>query len=185
MLYHVSEYSGIKVLRPELSSHGKAFVYAVDNLVTGLLFGARQDDFDFLIEEDNTGTPVVYECYPNAFQTIYQGKRCYVYELADAGFSRGMTNWDAELVCPHEIPVLNETEIDDLYQRLQKEVTNKRLAVYYYNESIQYKKLIAGHIVDRLIRFDALDKMEKDARGQRYFIQIIQTIKAAMDGSLL
>ena len=41
MVYHVSATPGLAVLVPRRSSHGKAFVYAVDNLVTGLLFGVH------------------------------------------------------------------------------------------------------------------------------------------------
>ena len=52
MLYHVSEKPGLKVLRPHASSHGRAYVYAVDDLVTGLLFGAGHDDFDLYLSND-------------------------------------------------------------------------------------------------------------------------------------
>ena len=41
MLYHVSSTQNIKVLEPRVSTHGKAYVYAIENLVTGLLFGAN------------------------------------------------------------------------------------------------------------------------------------------------
>jgi len=80
MLYHVSATPGLTVLTPRVSSHGKAYVYAIDNLVTGLLFGARHDDFDFLLDTDANGTPEIYECYPDAFRKVYQGKTCSVYE---------------------------------------------------------------------------------------------------------
>lgn len=47
MLYHVSHTPGIAILEPRVSSHGKPYVYAIENLVTGLLFGVKKDDFDF------------------------------------------------------------------------------------------------------------------------------------------
>ena len=68
MLYHVSEKPGLKVLRPHVSSHGRAYVYAVDDLVTGLLFGAGHDDFDLYLSNDAAGVPTVRECWPGAFQ---------------------------------------------------------------------------------------------------------------------
>ena len=98
MLYHVSEKPGLKVLRPHVSSHGRAYVYAVDDLVTGLLFGAGHDDFDLYLSNDAAGVPTVRECWPGAFQKVYQGKRCSVYEVDEAGFQRGVTSWDPELV---------------------------------------------------------------------------------------
>ena len=61
-------------------------MYAVDNIVTGLIFGAHHDDFDFLIYTEDDGKPVICECYPNAFEFIFKGKSCFVYEVNDEGF---------------------------------------------------------------------------------------------------
>ena len=49
MLYHISKTAGLKILKPHVSTHKKAYVYAIENVVIGLLFGASQDDFDFII----------------------------------------------------------------------------------------------------------------------------------------
>ena len=62
MLYHISKIAGLKILKPQVSTHKKAYVYAIENVVTGLLFGAPHDDFDFIISEEN-GIPVIMECY--------------------------------------------------------------------------------------------------------------------------
>lgn len=40
------------------------------------MFGAKQDDFDLMIFNDDSGTPIVYECYPDAFRTVYAGRSC-------------------------------------------------------------------------------------------------------------
>ena len=53
MLYHISKIAGLKILKPQVSTHKKAYVYAIENVVTGLLFGAPHDDFDFIISEEN------------------------------------------------------------------------------------------------------------------------------------
>ena len=47
-MYHVSATHKIKELKPHISTHGKSYVYAIDNLVAALLFGAKKDDFDLL-----------------------------------------------------------------------------------------------------------------------------------------
>lgn len=185
MLYHVSRTSGIQVLKPRVSTHGTPYVYAVDNLVTGLLFGAQQDDFDFLIFTDETNTPVVYECYPNAFSLKYQGKSCSVYEIDGEGFQRGVTGWQPELVCEKEVPVNREVFIPDLYQRLMEENAQNKLILHKYENTPEYKRRIAEHVVDRLIRFDALDLDKTDIRFQTHFQKIIQALRSVMDGHLL
>lgn len=185
MLYHVSKTHGLKTLLPQISSHGKAYVYAVDNLVTGLLFGAKQDDFDFIIDTDENGTPQIFECYPDAFKIRYQGENCSVYKLADTGFLRGQTGWDAELVCPGPVKVQEEIVIPDLFSALRQAVKDGALHLYPYSSDIVYKAKISEHIVDRLIRFEVLDQKNPDERFEKYYSRIIHLLKEAISGEYL
>lgn len=186
MVYHISETPGITVLVPKMSTHKKAYVYAIEDLATGLLFGARKDDFDFIISTDDDGRPHVYECYPDGFRKNYEGKCCSVYELPEEGFLRGMTSWSPELVSEREVRVLRETIVPDLYQRLLEEEKEGNLVVHRYQDTPEYRKRISGHIVDRLIRFDVLSgAWEKDVRFATYYRPVIEALLAAMDGHLL
>ena len=113
--------AGIDGFASKVSSHGKAYVYAVDNLVTGLPFGARRDDFDFRRDSDVQERPVMYECYPGAFASVFGGKSCAVYELRDEGFQRRITGWSPEHVCESAVAVQQEYLIPNLYERLRNE----------------------------------------------------------------
>lgn len=185
MLYHVSSTSGLKKLSPRVSTHGKAYVYAIENLVTGLLFGAKQDDFDFMISEDESGNPVLYECYPDALKTVYKGKECSVYEVEEDGFLRGVTGWEPELVCEKEVGVTREEKVTDLYTRLLEEEAARALTIFRYEDSSEYKHRISEHIVDRLIRFDMMQKALTDQKLQKYFGRLIAELNSIMDGHLL
>lgn len=187
MLYHVSEQTGLKTLVPHASTHKKPYVYAIENIVTGLLFGTRQDDFDFIISTDEQETPIVYECYPDAFEKIYRGKSCSVYAVDGAGFQRGMTSWDPELVCEIEVAVQSEIAVDDLYERLLEEEAAGTLQLHRYERTDSYRKMISAHIVDRLIRFsvDLSSCMERDSRFSEYYKGIVEALRSAMDGHLL
>ena len=187
MLYHVSPESGLKTIQPHTSTHKKAYVYAVENMVTGLLFGVKMDDFDFIISTDESGVPCVYECYPDAFRKVYQGKFCSVYTVDDSGFQRGMTSWSPELVCEKEVEVINELVIDDLYKQLLEEEQNGHLNIFRYTFSDEYRKKIASHILDRFFRFNIdLNKcIKKDVRFSTYYKNIVQALAGLMDGHLL
>lgn len=185
MVYHVFATPGLSVLTPRVSSHGKPYVYAIESLTTGLLFGAKHDDFDFLLDLSDHGIPELYECYPGAFRSVYQGKRCCVYELKEEGFRRGMTSWSPELVCETQVVPERELLIDDLYRRLLEEQENGNLLLHPYTDTPEYRKLISSHIVDRLIRFDILDRPEIDPRLQEHFGSIIHALRSVMDGHLL
>ena len=182
MLYHISKTSGLKVLKPQVSTHKKAYVYAIENPVTGLLFGAPHDDFDFIISEENRKT-VITECYPDVFRLIFDGKKCSVYEVSENGFMRGKTTWSPELVSENEVPVISETIVDDLYSRLLDEEAKENLIIRRYEDTAEYKSLIAEHIVDRLVRFDAV--YTESERLKKHYGKIIDALQNIMDGHLL
>jgi len=96
-----------------------------------------------------------------------------------------VTNWDAELVCENEVPVLRETVIEDLYSRLLDEASRGNLIIHKYQQNIEYKKMISEHIVDRLIRFDAFKRLDSDIRFKKYYKKIIKALISIMDGHLL
>lgn len=187
MVYHVSPKAGLKTLKPCVSTHKKAYVYAIDNMVTGMLFGAKHDDFDFIISTDEHDTPAIYECYPDAFKKVYQGRSCSVYAVDDHGFQRGVTSWSPELVSEEEVTVIKEIAIGDLYQRLLAEEQNGTLNLFRYEFSDTYRQKIASHIVDRLFRFeiDLRNCIENDARFATYYKDIIQALLSITDGHLL
>lgn len=187
MVYHVSPKAGLKTLKPSVSTHKKAYVYAIDNMVTGMLFGAKHDDFDFIISTDAHGIPAVYECYPDAFKKIYQGRSCSVYAVDEHSFQRGVTSWTPELVSGEEVEVIKEISIDDLYQRLLTEEQRGTLRLFRYEFSDAYRQKIASHIVDRLFRFeiDLPHCIETDARFATYYKDMIQALLSITDGHLL
>ncbi len=188
MLYHVSKQSGIKILKPAISTHKKPYVYAIENLVTGLLFGAKVDDFDFIILNDENDRPIVYECYPDAFSLVYKNRGCSVYELEETGFLRGMTSWSPELVSENEVAVQNEIVIPDLYARLLEEEAQGNLVLHRYSEDMEYKARISRQVIDRLIRFEIdLEHCLEwgDERFRKYYGGIIRMLNSAMDGHLL
>lgn len=185
MLYHVSGIHNLKVLKPKISTHGKAYVYAIGDIVTGLLFGAKKDDFDFILYVNEDGKPEVYECWKNAFEEIYKGVSCSVYEVDEAGFLRGITGWNAEYVNENEVEVLAETVIDDLHIRLCEEEKKGNLIVHRFEDTEQYKAIISNHIVDRLIRFGILDRPNIDEKLIKHYGRMIEVLKELISGTYL
>lgn len=187
MLYHISPQPGLTLLQPRLSSHGTPYVYAIDSLTTGLLFGAKKDDFDLMMDQDGQGRAEVWECYPGAFAQVYQGRSCWVYLVEEEGFLRGKTGWDPELVCHRPVPVAESFFVEDLYRRLKEEAEAGRLILHLYARDPEYRRRIAGHVIDRILRFDLnlAQAMEKDPRFSRHYFQLGQALLSALDGHLL
>lgn len=188
MLYHVSPIKGIKVLLPSIATHKKPYVYAIKNIVTGVLFGVKQDDFDFIISTDEKDNPIVFECYPEALVKKYSGKSCYVYEVKEDGFLRGVTSWNPELVCEKAVDVIKEIEINDIYTYLLEEEKKGNIRIHRYEYNDEYRGIISKHIVDRLIRFEIeidLCLEGQDKRFNKYYGKIIQELIKMLDGHLL
>ncbi len=185
MLYHVSPTAGLTVLEPRASTHGKAWVYATPYLVTGLLFGTRQDDFDLRISTLDDGRTEVCECYPGAFQRVYQGKGCTVYQVSEDGFLQGQTSWSAEWVCPAPVQVKASETVADIHQRLMQEVEQGHMVLRPWAEDAAYKAMITRHVVDRLIRFGALDAIREDPIRGPHFARLTAALEQVMDGTLL
>lgn len=187
ILYHVSPVHGLTMLEPRKSSHGKNYVYAIDDLVTGLLFGVKKDDFDFLMDSQ-AGVTEIFECYPNAFEMKYRNQSCSVYEVDDNGFLSGQTGWSPEFVSETPVAVKKECYIEDLYVYLLEKIKENKLIVHHYAEDLTYKAMISEHIIDRVIRFEVLDDhelLEHDTRFCTYYAALIKQLKEAMSGKYL
>ncbi len=213
MLYHASDTPNLIVLEPRASAHsayGTPYVFALESFAQTLVFGARHDDFDFNISTVD-GRLVVSECYPGALESVYAGKSCSVYAVADDGFERGKTGWSSELVCPHEVKVASETRIDDLLTALRE---NDEVELVEYCDEPEYKRFVANHVVDRMIRFGVLDRApaksdadgsdaqgaptaacgdgpellcyaDRDERFRTHYKRLVDALKQAISGELL
>ena len=74
---------------------------------------------------------------------VYQGKRCFT--RWTRRFLRGVTSWDPELVHEGEVAVERETV---LYRRLLEEEKRGTLTILRYEHTDEYRRVIAGHVVD-------------------------------------
>ena len=80
--YHGSPQGGLTVLRPQLSEHGKPYVYFTINPIVAALYTVRPVDKPFHWYPygfTEKGTPVYTEYYPHAAEDIYRGKVGYLY----------------------------------------------------------------------------------------------------------
>lgn len=187
MLYHASNVPNLTVLEPRASTHGTPYVYALDSFAKALVFGAKHDDFDFDISTVD-GKLVVSECCPGALERVYAGRGCSVYAVADDGFERGRTGWDSELVSERATAVVSETRVDDLLKALRE---NAEVELVEYRDEPEYRRFVANHVVDRMIRFGVLDEGEngcyadRDERFAAHYKGLVEALKRAISGELL
>lgn len=174
MLYHASKQAGLKELRPQVSTHGKAYVYAIKSRLTALLFGAPKDDFDILMDESN-GTPVIYECYPKALKSVYGGKSCSLYGLSEDDFLTNQTGWAPELVCERVVPVVCEETIENIYEELIGAIQAGDCIFHPCSEDAQYQEFLRDELSERIREFGLTDaQMQADPRFELYFNRLLR-----------
>lgn len=168
MLYHASHISGLKELKPRVSTHGKPYVYAIRSKLMAMLFGTPKDDFDLLIDMEE-GKVKLYECYPDALKKIYLGKSCSLYTLEETGFQEGMTGWDEELVSSAVAPVVSEEHVEDIYQRIMDAVKENACKICLYEQSEAYLSFLQDEIQERVAAFGISEEyMKRDFRFTQY-----------------
>ena len=174
MLYHASEQAGIRELIPQISTHGKRYVYAMNSRLTALLFGAPKDDFDILVDEAE-GKPVIHECYPDALQKVYRGKSCSLYEVREDGFLSGQTGWDSELVCEHSVPVAAEERIENIYDEIADAIQSGACAFHAHSKDAGYQDFLREELSERIRDFGLTDaQMNADPRFKLYFHELLE-----------
>ena len=173
MLYHASQQSGIKELVPHVSTHEKKYVYAINNRLMAILFGAPKDDFDLLIDEVN-GKPAIFECYPNALRKIYHEKACYLYVVNEEDFLSNQTGWKPELVCEHSVPVVSEEKIENIYDRIIDSIHTGDCIFHEYSTNEEYQMFLKDELSERVRSFGITDEqMNTDQRFELYFNSLL------------
>lgn len=173
ILYHASHIPNLTLLHPHKSTHGESYVYAINSRLTSILFGAKKDDFDLIIDEENN-IPILWECYPDALKTIYSQKSCSLYYVSKDGFLSGKTSWDAELVNPDVVPVICEEQIEDIYQELLNAQKRQKCIIHSYSNLESYKNFLKEELSERILLYGLSDEsMQSDPRFVKYLNQLL------------
>ena len=152
-IYHASPIGGLTELKPNKSSHGKAYVYGTKNFELSLFFGSAKTMRDLdgnygttRLDKDSESIPFFYEAYEGALKRRFKGESCYVYELDPTDFEEGKTGFDAEVVSEKPVKVLSCIKIDDIYETLMEAKKNGKAKLCEYSLDEEYQQRIVPHI---------------------------------------
>lgn len=181
-IYHVSTVPNLKVLKPRVSTHGKAYVYATTYLEFALFFGGIKSagDFDGIygIKDD---IPFFYEAYKGALKRRFDGAKCYIYEVDPSTFEKYKTSFKGEVTSEKPVKVLSCKKIDNLYQHLLELNENGKLQLRFFEDTKEYKKMIYDHISDRIISFNILDNKNSGIYRfcKRHFPTVLEELNSS------
>lgn len=134
MLYHGSSIGNLIELTPQISDHGKPYIYFVANPVIALFYTVKIVDkpYNWYPYGFKNGIPVYTEYYPDALADVYKGRHGYIYEFEKVENAENPTEINCVSVCTAPIKTEKITEIPDVYVKLLEHEKNGELVIERY-----------------------------------------------------
>jgi len=151
-VYHASKIQGLKVLEPRVSSHEKAWVYAMEKPEHCSLFLGNCNDLINQIGPLRNGVPYIVERFKDSLLFAYKDKNGSIYTLDAANFKKGMTSFDLELVSENPCEVIKEDKIQDSLDNILKLESEGKLTIYRYPEVPDFYPNDKSDLVKKAVR---------------------------------
>lgn len=137
-VYHCSNQSNLKILKPNISTHAKNWLYATkDPIMSAVFLGTKGGDFTCAVGRDSRTTiPYICERFEGAFNLRYEGITGSIYTLPGEKFHVNHTTWNEEVVCNRAVIPLKETKIKNAKNYLLNLEKNNELIIKFYPEKI-------------------------------------------------
>ena len=169
ILYHGSNISGIKALRPSLSNHEKPYVYLTHSPVLAAIYAhnplTRPNGF-FSYWWGKDGILRYDEYFENQLEAIYSGQQGYVYECGGEYPQLEKMPW--VYLSEAEVPVTNCIIISNLYELLLQYEREGLLIVRRWHEASEKQREIWENVVRRSLAQTDLST----AIGQEYYTYV-------------
>lgn len=154
-VYHGSTHQGLKIIKRNKSTHGKAWVYAtLSKAISTIFISNKGSDLYYYLSGDGTeNNPVLLvERKEGMFKDIFNVSGS-LYTLSGKNFISGKTGWAAEVVSEFDENVIHEEYINNVFEKL-KELNNKgELKLYLYPNRPSFLPKDNSDLIPKVIRW--------------------------------
>lgn len=152
MLYHGTHIPGLNTIKANSESHstGKPVAYFSEDRCYALVCCRRKTENFVTIGVRADGKQHYYERFPHQLETLYKGKRGYLYYLTSTD---GLTptkrhTWESE----NDVPVAHCEVVTDVYSEILGEEAKGNLVIHRYSEiDPSEQKMHANYIRDHIL----------------------------------
>ena len=134
-LYRGIKISGLKVMKPSLVNHNKPYVYATTDKIEAIIYSVKGGNFNYtnIYGYDDDNKRCLIERKENTLDKIYNTKGRY-YVLDDSTFEKHkeLGVGDNEYVSTVPVNVIEEVEIDNVWNYFKKLENDGKLKIYRY-----------------------------------------------------
>ena len=138
-LYHGSNITNIKVLRPNQADHDRPYVYmtTIDVVTAFYLCNAVERPYYWFPYgfEGGSNIPVYHELYPNALKEVSEGVSGYIYEvLAEENQIIPFKNIPCARLATEPIEVMKCTKVENAYALFMEYVKQGKMKVSHFED---------------------------------------------------
>lgn len=132
-VYHGTSLKDLDVIKPNVSTHMKRWVYATPSKAIATIFlSPLHSDLYYSLSGDGVNRPVeLVERKKGMFKKIFNCSG-YIYKLDSSNFKSGLTGWTAEVVSNKEEKVISCEYIDNVYDELVNLNEKGLIKLYLY-----------------------------------------------------
>lgn len=139
VLYHGSNITNIKVLRPNQADHDRPYVYmtTIDVVTAFYLCNAVERPYYWFPYgfEGGSNIPVYHELYPNALKEVSEGVSGYIYEvLAEENQIIPFNNIPCARLATEPIEVMKCTKVENAYALFMEYVKQGKMKVSHFED---------------------------------------------------
>jgi hypothetical protein len=135
ILYHGSDQKNLLVIKPNVSTHGKKYIYATKYRSIALLFLSRWNDFLLTLGTDIINDKLkitLVERYKNSIQEIYSEKSGAIYTLDSKNFIQEKGMWEFEYISEQEETPTSCEIINNILDEINMLNKNREVEIFYY-----------------------------------------------------
>ena len=151
-VYHGSNKSNLKVIKPNISTHMKNLVYATPSFVVATIFLSKKGN-DLYYYLGGKEEIILVERKKDMFKDIFNISGT-IYKLSGENFLENQTGWSMEVVSNKEEKVLEEYTIDNLYNELIKLNNEGKLRIYFYPERPDFIPLDNSDLIPKVKKWE-------------------------------
>ena len=154
-VYHGSTQHGLKIIKKNISTHGKLWVYATLSKAISTIFISNKgsDLYYYLSGEGTKEKPVILvERKKDMFKDIFNVSGS-LYTLSGKNFISGKTGWSAELVSEYDEKVIHEEYINNVFEKLKELNSKGELKAYLYPDRPNYIPKDNSDLIPKVIRW--------------------------------
>lgn len=133
-VYHGSNISNLKKIKPNVSTHMKKWVYATPSKAIATIFlSSKGNDLYYYLGGSGTKeSPIVLvERKKGMFKKIFNVSGS-IYKLNGNNFLENQTGWSLEVISDKEARVIDEYYVENVYEELIKLNNEGELNLYLY-----------------------------------------------------